>query len=277
MTMTEATCSIEGCDSRVLARGWCQRHYYHWKRHGDPGPARGWRPRGAFGACATDGCNGVARRNGLCDSCSAKARRAKAGGCIIGGCRSRADARGLCGKHYQQIRNGVLDHPLAEEIRRDVPCSVDDCDGLAYARGFCNMHWSRNHRLGDPGEAEARRTVYVPGQVCAVAGCERAPRWRQYCASHAKRLHKFGVSAEEVADILLSQNGRCAICRAKEPSGSGDWAIDHDHVTGQVRGLLCSRCNLAIGLLQDDPKVIAAALRYVERNRQMRLFGPAVS
>ena len=97
-----------------------------------------------------------------------------------------------------------------------------------------------------------------------------------YCASHAKRFRKFGITAEELAALLLKQNGRCAICRTKEPSGSGDWAIDHDHVTGQVRGLLCTRCNLAIGLLRDDPKVITAALRYVERHRQMQMFGPAV-
>ena len=273
MTMSERTCSIDGCDGRVLARGWCARHYQHWKNHGVPGPAeRIRRPAASFGVCVADGCGGVARRNGLCSSCSAKARRSKAGGCTIGGCGGRADARGLCGKHYQQIRNGALDHPLAADIRRDAPCSVDGCGRAAYARGFCNMHWTRNHLSGDPGEAESRKAVYEPGQVCAVDSCERPPRWRQYCASHARRLRRFGVTAEEVADIFLGQNGRCAICRAKEPSGSGDWHIDHDHVTGKIRGLLCNRCNLAIGLLQDDPDVMDSAARYV---REPVSRGPA--
>jgi hypothetical protein len=47
--------------------------------------------------------------------------------------------------------------------------------------------------------------------------------------------------------------------------------VDHDHVSGHVRGLLCSHCNRAIGLLSDDPKVIEAAASYVRKNRQMKL------
>jgi hypothetical protein len=90
-----------------------------------------------------------------------------------------------------------------------------------------------------------------------------------------RRFRRFGVTEAELDTLLATQKGRCAICKSATPYGSGDWAIDHDHATGQVRGLLCSKCNLALGLLSDDPKVIAAALRYVNRHRQMQLFGAA--
>jgi hypothetical protein len=47
-------------------------------------------------------------------------------------------------------------------------------------------------------------------------------------------------------------------------------------VTGQVRGILCGYCNQGIGMLKDDPDVIAAAAKYLQQHRQMILFGPAV-
>jgi hypothetical protein len=277
--MPERTCSIVDCDTKVLARGWCQMHYMRWRSTGDPGPAaRLRRPAGSFGKCAADDCANQARRNGLCSSCSAKARRTKAGSCTINGCPGRADARGLCGKHYQDVRNGHLDHPAAAEILRDQPCAVEDCSGAAYARGFCNMHWGRYHRNGEPGEAARRKLHYEPGQTCAIATCPRPARWAGYCASHCRRFRRVGITEAEVAALLTAQRGRCAICKSLEPTGSGDWHIDHDHTCcpgkrscGKcVRGLLCSRCNVGIGCLQDDPKVIAAALRYIKHHRQAK-------
>lgn len=274
--MSDRMCSVDGCVNPRLARGLCPMHYARARKAGDPGPAgRQRRMPGTSGSCASEGCGRPARRNDLCSSCSAKTRRAVSAGCSIKGCAGKGDARGLCGKHYQQVRNGVLDHPLAAEILRDIPCSVTGCGRPVYSRGFCGMHWQRNDRLGDPGEAAPRRAVYAPGQTCARATCPRPARHGGYCAAHMRRFRRFGVTEEELDALLARQKNRCAICKSAKPYGSGDWAIDHDHATGQVRGLLCSKCNLALGLLGDDPKVIAAALRYVSRHRQMQLFGPS--
>jgi hypothetical protein len=63
--------------------------------------------------------------------------------------------------------------------------------------------------------------------------------------------------------MLEVQHGLCAICRSASPQGRGRWHIDHDHVSGQFRGLLCNNCNRGIGYFGDDPDIIRAAADYV--------------
>lgn len=84
----------------------------------------------------------------------------------------------------------------------------------------------------------------------------------------AIRKCNYGVSLEIYNAMLASQDGVCAICRKLETrvtkgvvNGLG---VDHDHATGAIRGLLCVRCNTAIGMLGDDKALIKQALEYVE-------------
>ena len=66
--------------------------------------------------------------------------------------------------------------------------------------------------------------------------------------------------------VLGAQNGVCAICcdpKGHEPGCGNRLYVDHDHLTGRVRGLLCHYCNTGIGNLKDDPEIILAALNYV--------------
>ena len=77
-----------------------------------------------------------------------------------------------------------------------------------------------------------------------------------------------GVTAEWYDETLAEQGGVCAICRQPESkfsSGGGlkMLAIDHDHATGKVRGLICQQCNIGIGALQDSPVLIRKAIRYL--------------
>lgn len=80
---------------------------------------------------------------------------------------------------------------------------------------------------------------------------------------------KYGISLEEYNDILTAQGHVCAICSR---SDTGDkWtrnlAVDHDHTTGKVRGLLCSPCNRALGLFTDDIDALQRAIDYLRRNK----------
>lgn len=95
-----------------------------------------------------------------------------------------------------------------------------------------------------------------------VANPERKARTAR--DGHLKR--KFGISLNHYEAMLSSQGGGCAICGSKKPGGPRKgltFAVDHDHVTGAVRGLLCLMCNSAIGFLKDRIDLIERAAAYV--------------
>lgn len=84
-------------------------------------------------------------------------------------------------------------------------------------------------------------------------------------------LKKFGLSWSEYCKLLAKQKGGCAICKSKIPgSRKGKtfkrFVVDHDHQTGTVRGLLCSKCNTSIGMLNDDINLLQAACRYLKKH-----------
>lgn len=68
---------------------------------------------------------------------------------------------------------------------------------------------------------------------------------------------------KEYIKLAKSQQNKCAICFKK--AGSRRLAIDHDHKTGKVRGLLCSKCNRALGYLNDDKELLRKAIIYLEK------------
>ncbi len=117
-----------------------------------------------------------------------------------------------------------------------------------------------------------------------LAGGPRGGRtaWCKVCADDPDRsikrrntLSKYKLSAQEYVDLLQAQGGRCAICDVSQTEVKRRFAVDHDHACcpgdrscGRcVRGLLCSNCNTAIGLLQDNPNVLRSAADYLESHR----------
>lgn len=62
------------------------------------------------------------------------------------------------------------------------------------------------------------------------------------------------------------QGGVCAVCGDPRTKGKR-LCIDHDHTTGEVRGLLCDRCNKGIGLFRDDPATIMSAINYLKKGQ----------
>ncbi len=78
--------------------------------------------------------------------------------------------------------------------------------------------------------------------------------------------HNYGLTLEEYQDMVEAQEGRCAICGTDNPTPHDRLYVDHDHVTGKVRGLLCQKCNLALGLFKDSRDVLGSAILYLERH-----------
>lgn len=80
-----------------------------------------------------------------------------------------------------------------------------------------------------------------------------------------------GIDLWDFKYILHSQGGKCAICGSLEfGQGIRDLkrgAVDHDHKTGEVRGILCDKCNRGIGLLGDDIEILRSAIKYLSRKQ----------
>jgi hypothetical protein len=104
---------------------------------------------------------------------------------------------------------------------------------------------------------------------------DRAEDRREYVrawahANPGKKLehvlkHKFGLTLERYEELRAKQKNRCAICRKTEPGGNCKrWCVDHDHRTGEIRGLLCLQCNTGIGVLGDDVTGMRRAVAYFE-------------
>jgi len=88
-------------------------------------------------------------------------------------------------------------------------------------------------------------------------------KWRAKSSGYM-RQYLYGLTPEQYDALLAEQDGKCAICRTDDWPGKGPH-VDHEHETGKVRGLLCGKCNVALGNMDDDPARLRAAADYLER------------
>jgi hypothetical protein len=99
----------------------------------------------------------------------------------------------------------------------------------------------------------------MPGKPQVSEGSVETRKRRQWSGV---LWRNYGMTIEDYEARLEAQGGVCAICLA-EP-GKRRLAVDHDHDSGRVRGLLCSQCNTGLGSLQDDPDLVWLAFQYLE-------------
>lgn len=118
---------------------------------------------------------------------------------------------------------------------------------------------------------------FTPAQRAAAV--VRTKEWRLANPERARLIHQrnhlsrnFGITPEQVDEMSKAQGDRCAICgrhieeiRRVDSRGRvyDRLYVDHDPESNQIRGLLCKDCNTALGLLQEEPGIIAVALEYV--------------
>ena len=219
--------------------------------------------------------------------------------CSIPDCGKRVHSRDMCPMHYQRWRNHG--DPLISRRQEWLTCT--DC-GQEFERPSQRGHgpvrclpcrkqrrrdrvnaWHRDDRNRERVLASKRRKPPVTDPLCTVCGAQFArnsmkgniPRRCPDCAEVHRRevarigmrqrtLAKYGLTPEQFDALLDAQGRACAICKTDQWGHQGP-QIDHCHVVGEVRGLLCQLCNVGLGHFRDDPVVIATALDYVRRGR----------
>ena len=94
-------------------------------------------------------------------------------------------------------------------------------------------------------------------------------RWRESNKSRMAALNwksslktRYGMTVEAYDALALAQGGACAIC-FEPPAPGRKLCVDHDHVTGAVRGLLCDKCNVGLGAFGDDPVLLTRAAEFI--------------
>jgi hypothetical protein len=74
---------------------------------------------------------------------------------------------------------------------------------------------------------------------------------------------KYGITEEDYNNMFTNQGGRCKICGRHQTEFNYRLYVDHDHATGNIRGLLCHRCNFMIGLAEDNKSLLLSAIEYL--------------
>jgi hypothetical protein len=106
-----------------------------------------------------------------------------------------------------------------------------------------------------------------PERVRASAQRNRSKKLKKMRELHLRR--NFGLSIDEYERLLEQQGGGCAICQSP-PTPGISLHVDHDHGSGEIRGLLCFRCNNGIGLFRENPDLLQDAARYVVTDPKLR-------
>lgn len=154
-----------------------------------------------------------------------------------------------------------------------VKCSKDGCVGRKRAAGLCANCYQAKRRAdkGDHINAlrRSRRRTWTPEQIEANKTAHR--KWRSRSSDTIREQNyrqNFGITVSDYNVMFAQQEGKCAVCRSSSSKNrrSPHLYVDHCHKTGKVRGLLCHRCNIALGMLQEDESLFAVATEYLKKH-----------
>ena len=128
--------------------------------------------------------------------------------------------------------------------------------------------FSKDKRRGHAARCKECRKLEVNAWRAKNREAYNASERQRYADSPGKwerhLLNKYKIDAEKYAGMLADQGGCCAICKKSAADLKETLAVDHDHVTSKVRGLLCAKCNRMLGCATDDPKILTAGAVYLE-------------
>lgn len=97
-------------------------------------------------------------------------------------------------------------------------------------------------------------------RVNVCYNCRYKTRNQAYKDRRNGKKNGYNISVDERKIIEKQQNGLCAICKENKKL-----VVDHCHITGNIRGLLCNTCNIGLGMMKDSPDILRAASLYLLR------------
>lgn len=123
-----------------------------------------------------------------------------------------------------------------------------------------------NSRKRDPDKIKNRQANWVEKNRDRLREKSRTKYQAEKHLWRERELRvKFGITSVQYDELLEAQGGVCCLCKGLP--GKRAYSVDHDHVTGVIRGLLCRGCNVGIGNLKDNPDLLEAAARYIRTTR----------
>jgi hypothetical protein len=135
------------------------------------------------------------------------------------------------------------------------------CNKCGTEKVLTDFHY--NKRSKDNRLNQCKKCVNKKNQEYKLKAKQDKTAWRR--SQYSTELRKYGLTIEQYEELLDKQHGICAICDC-EPFFK-KLSIDHNHITGKVRGLICNNCNIMLGNAFDDPTILIAAADYLkERN-----------
>ena len=133
--------------------------------------------------------------------------------------------------------------------RNTQKCSLDFCDNMNHTREYCSTHYSQIYVY------KIQPRPILKNTPCINPSCSKNSRGDTLCSNCNNRRWRYGLSVEEFLELPVA----CAVCGTSDSK----MCIDHDHVTGKVRGRLCNECNLMIGWSGDSPQKLIDAAKYL--------------
>lgn len=148
------------------------------------------------------------------------------------------------------------------------PVKYKVCSQCGVSKPLSDYHKNKGARLGVKAACKActnarRRSKR---QESPHVYRERNRRYRERNRGKVRDNYlrkNFGIGLSDYNEMLKEQAGKCAVCLTPEVELPQALSVDHCHATGQVRGLLCKSCNLALGNLRDSRDAIIRALVYL--------------
>jgi hypothetical protein len=274
-------CKVDGCIKAVFSGGLCAKHYEEQRLLTLP-------------PCKAEGCAKGSTRAGFCDQHYRAQLRKEAPLCSVEGCGRPAVARGLCDAHVRRVyHQGSLEnddrakdrglrhkHPLYESWKQ-FSRSNTICD--EWREDF----WAFVNTVGDrPSPSyilkrpDTSRGIGPDNWIWwdKVPCKDRAEYMRKWTARNPDKVKNsslkkhYGITKDTYDAMLDEQGGVCALCgqperaRRKGTLVARDLAVDHDHTTGKVRGLLCTRCNFVIAAYEAFPNILNKAQSYLDHH-----------